>query len=163
MVIVSLAALLGHVLHGVERLRCPPVAEAVGALRACGCFPAASGWRRRFARRPEPEKTRETQKKKSASATLCFRAPVRGAPLHCKCQQRHSNRWLSCRRALRGTDTSSTIPPPLKPGLRSADRRVQGMGNHCTRGSAKHTCEQATSGEHNILAMKQRCRCESEW
>ena len=28
-VIVSLAALLGRVLHGVERLRCLPVAEAV--------------------------------------------------------------------------------------------------------------------------------------
>ena len=40
----SLAALLGRVLHGVERLRCPP-----DALRALWCFPAASGSRRRRA------------------------------------------------------------------------------------------------------------------
>ena len=45
-VFVSLAALLGCVLYGLERLRCPPFAEAVDALRAYGCFPAASGCRR---------------------------------------------------------------------------------------------------------------------
>ena len=44
-VIVSLAALLSPVLHGVERLKCPPLAEAVDALRAYG-FPAAKECRR---------------------------------------------------------------------------------------------------------------------
>ena len=49
-VTVSLAILLGRELHGLERLRCPPVAKANDASRAYGCFPADSGCRRCRAR-----------------------------------------------------------------------------------------------------------------
>ena len=72
-----------------------------GASQPPADLDAAEHERRRFAPRPEPEKTRETFAKQSASATLCCRALVRGAPFHGECQQWPSFRWPCCRRALR--------------------------------------------------------------
>ena len=58
-VIVSLAALLGRGFHSVERLRWM-LCVRTGASQSPADVDAAEHARRRFARHPEPEKTRET-------------------------------------------------------------------------------------------------------
>ena len=79
--------------------------------------------------------------KHRVSATLCFRALVRGAPLHGKCQQWQSYRWPCRRRALGIGYVFRKKKSPLHPGF-------------------LHPCLHAPDDSNVVLKCSLRChRC----